>query len=60
MSQQPFAGPPGPGGTGGKPAPPTDEHMRIALEALLRALLNETIKGWATKAGAAKSLDARL
>ncbi|MEV7061072.1 hypothetical protein AB0N95_37235, partial [Streptomyces microflavus] len=60
MSQQPFAGPPGPGGTGGKPAPPTDEHMRTALEALLRALLNETIKGWATKAGAAKSLDARL
>lgn len=60
MSQQPFAGPPGPGGTGGKPAPPTDEHMRTALEPLLRALLNETIKGWATKTGATKSLDARL
>ncbi|MFC9002253.1 hypothetical protein, partial [Streptomyces microflavus] len=60
MSQQPFAEPPGPAGTGGKPAPPTDEHMRTALEPLLRALLNETIKDWATKTGATKSLDARL
>ncbi|MFE7385296.1 hypothetical protein ACFU9F_33585 [Streptomyces zhihengii] len=60
MSQQPFAGPLGPGGTGGKPTPPTDEHMRTALEPLLRALLNETIKSWTTQTGATKSLDARL